>query len=442
MKTSSVKTEIKRRPIIFVLFGATGDLAVRKIFPALKTLHTAGVFPPDSRIIAVSRRDWDDTRFLSHIGAESGDFAKLVSYSRVDIDHGMGYGELHGEIESLKRKNQKAEVIVYLSLAPRYQAQVTEALAREKIIVRGGGKLLIEKPFGTDEKSAKNLDKLISSFLNENQVYRVDHYLGKDTVMAIMNLHESTENFSLLLSKKNISSIRVRLFETRGVEERGASYDHVGAFRDVGQNHMLMMLATLTADVSEKSWQIARADVLKRLAPPAKTCELSHRGQYEGYRDEIGVKLDSEIETAFEITTSLSAGKLAGVPLILEAGKKMPVSEVFMEIKFKKTAGLPRKMLFNVQPSREVLIEYAGDSGRGSGESDGGDNVGRRAVFEIPGTGDAYANVIEAAISGRSHEFVGREEIEALWRYSDHVVACWDRVPLQIYGENKPFLIQ
>ncbi|MEK7596751.1 MAG: hypothetical protein AAB450_01415, partial [Patescibacteria group bacterium] len=355
---------------------------------------------------------------------------------------GTGYGLLHGGIESLKRKNPKTEVIVYLSLSPRYQTKVTEALAREKIIARGGGKLLIEKPFGTDEKSAKNLDKLISSFLNENQIYRVDHYLGKDTVIAVMNLHESTENFSLLLSGKNISSIRVRLFETKGVEERGASYDHVGAFRDVGQNHMLTMFAALAADMPGSSWQTARADVLKRLAPPAKTCELSRRGQYKGYRREIGVKPDSEIETAFEITTGLTSGKLAGVPLILEAGKKMPMAEVFMEIKFKKTAGLPKKMLFNVQPNREVLIEYAGDSSRGNSESNGGDNVGRRDVFEIPGTGDAYANVIEAAISGRSDEFVGRQEIEALWKYSDHVVACWDKVPLQIYGENKPFLIQ
>ena len=415
------------KPIIFVLFGATGDLAVKKIFPALETLYDEGVISFNSRIIGVSRREWNDTQFLSHIGTFKSDFTKRISYSRVDIDHKTGYGELYGEIENIKRKNPGAEVIVYLSLAPRYQAKTIESLAKGKILTRGDTKLLIEKPFGTDEKSAKILDTLLLSILNESQIYRIDHYLGKDTVVAIMNLHESTENFGLMLSRENISRIRVRLFETRGIEGRGESYDHVGAFRDVGQNHMLEMFAVLAADVPRKSWQTARADVLKHLAPPAKTCELSHRGQYEGYRREIGVKPNSEIETAFEITTSLSAGKLAGVPLILEAGKKMPVAEVFVEIKFKKTPGLPKRMLFNVQPTRKIVIEYSD---------------GKRDLFEIPGTGDAYANVIRAAVFGQLHEFVGREEIETLWKYTDHVVACWDKVPLQIYGKNKPFLIE
>ncbi|MEK7607370.1 MAG: hypothetical protein AAB484_00355 [Patescibacteria group bacterium] len=416
-----------QKTIIFVLFGATGDLAVKKIFPALETLYTQGVFSSKSTVIAVSRRDWNDSQFLAHAGSFKSDFAKLISYSRIDIEHGTGYENLYEKIEKLKKKNPNAEVLVYLSLAPRYQSRVIESLAKEKIMIRGGAKLLIEKPFGTDEKSAKALDILLLSSLDESQIYRIDHYLGKDTVMTLMNLHESTENFSLLLSRENISQIHIRLFETKGIEGRGASYDHVGAFRDVGQNHILEMLAVLAADVPKKSWTEARTDVLKHLTPPAKTCELSHRGQYDGYKKEAGVKVDSETETAFKITTSLSYGKLAGVPLILEAGKKMPVSEVFMEIIFKAVYGLPKKMHFNVQPDQEIITLY---------------RDGKRDVFKVPKVNDAYANVIKVALNGSSREFVGSSEIEALWRYADHIVACWNKVPLQIYGEDKPFLIQ
>ncbi len=427
-----MKTEIKQKsgtPVIFVLFGATGDLAVKKIFPALETLHRNGVIDANSRIVAVSRREWNDAQFLSHAGVSGGKggLAKLILYSRVDIDQGAGYGELFERVENLKKENAQAKVVVYLSLAPRYQVKVIESLVREKMLVRGGAKLLIEKPFGTDEESAKNLDKLLLSFLDERQIYRIDHYLGKDTVMALMRLHESTESFSLILSRENISQIRIRLFETAGVVGRGASYDHVGAFRDVGQNHMLTMLAALAAPVPKKSWQAARAEVLRRLSPPAKTCDLSRRGQYDGYKNEIGVRADSQTETAFEITTSLTGGKLSGVPLVLESGKKMPSAEVLMEIKFKKTGGLPEKILFKVQPEREIVIEYGG---------------GKRDVFDIPGTNDAYANIIEAAILGRLHEFVGREEIEALWKYTDRVVACWGKVPLETYGHARPFLIK
>ncbi len=414
------------KSIIFILFGATGDLAVKKIFPALETLYRKSVISPDSRIIGVSRRRWNDAQFISHIGAFKSDSAKLISYSRIDIDHGTGYEELYDEIENLKRKNVKAEIIIYLSLAPRYQAKTIEALVREKILAKGV-KLLIEKPFGTDEKSAKALDELLLLSLDESQIHRIDHYLVKDTVRALMDLHESTKNFSLMLSRENISQIRIRLFETKGIEGRGASYDHVGAFRDVGQNHMLTMLAVLAADVPKKSWTEARTDVLKHLSPPAKTCELSHRGQYDGYRREVGVKADSLTETAFKITTSLSHGKLAGVPLILEAGKKMPVAEVFMEIIFKKVHGLPKKMQFNVQPKQEIITLYPD---------------GTKDVFPVSIVNDAYANVIKSAIDGSSREFVGSREIEALWRYADHIVACWDKVPLQIYSENKPFLIK
>src|SRR5581483_7739410 len=287
--------DIENKKIIFVLFGATGDLALKKIFPALRCLFQEKAFDDDSQIIAVSRREWNDDDFRDFLKKEDSvgdaDFLGRISYSKVDIETGEGYEDLKSSIESIKSSAPGSEVLVYLSLAPQNHPKALSSLKETGILAKGRGRVLIEKPFGIDKKTACELDKLISSFLDESQVCRVDHYLGKDTVQAIMNLQESTADFANLLDKSSVESIRVKLFEEKGIDGRGETYDRVGAFRDVGQNHMLEMLAAVVAEPHETDdWQSARAKALKALVPPAKTCEFSRRGQYEGYRQEKGVK--------------------------------------------------------------------------------------------------------------------------------------------------------
>lgn len=430
-----MKKRVSKNNVLFVLFGATGDLAVKKIFPALSALFAEGAFGADSRVLAVSRRDWGDTDFRHFLqekkSAVSESFSNIVLYSKVDIEGNHGYDYLKEKIASIKRTHGITDVYIYLSLAPHNHPSAIKSLRDSKILTKGKTRLLIEKPFGTDEHSARSLDRLLS-FLNERQICRVDHYLGKDTVLAVMNLHESTIDFDNLIATENVSSIHIRHFETHGIENRGASYDGVGAFRDVGQNHMLEMLAVVCArlpDTQDKNnyWQKARAEVFSHLAPPLKTCDMSRRAQYEGYHQEQGVAPRSFTETAFEVQTHLSSGKLTGTPLILESGKKMPVSEAFIRIDFKELGGIPKSMRFSIQPQQEITIE---------------NRDGSKDIFGIPKTRDAYANIIHAALTGSVREFVGREEIEALWRYADHVVACWNKIPLEIYGDNRPFLIK
>lgn len=436
---------------IFVIFGATGDLAQKKIFPALEALYAEGALSEDPRIVGVSRRAWNDADFEAflreHRSVSSAEFLKRVSYAQIDIAAGTGYEALAASLHKLRGGAQKRQVVYYTSLAPELHGEAIRGLLGANLLYRAGEakrdglaqgpapKLLIEKPFGTDLKTARALDRLIGGILDDDQVYRVDHYLGKDTVRALMDLHESTPELSRLFSTESVAEIRVRLLEEKGIDGRGASYDHVGAFRDVGQNHMLEMLAIVAADLSEgrASWQKARADVLERLAPPAKTCELSRRGQYAGYHAERGVRPGSETETAFEVITNLRGGKLSGVPLVLESGKKMPTSEALIEVTFKDVSGLPKRMLFRVQPEQEIVIENR------DGSSD---------RFDVPRARDAYGNVILDALRGSERAFVGGEEIEALWAYADHIVACWGKVPLEIYGQTgadgevKPFLIE
>lgn len=424
----------QKKDLLFVLFGATGDLAAKKILPSIEALMNAGEIGGGSRVVAVSRRDWTDRDYLDFLCKERGSvcdpkFGSRVSYAKVDIALGTGHKELKEKLDVIMSERPNTELLVYFSLAPDLYVTAFKDLVEAGILSVGSrGKLMIEKPFGTDQKSACALDKLLLSKLDESQILRVDHYLGKDTVRAMMDIHEGASHMSELISSDAVASIRVRLFETKGIDGRGASYDGVGAFRDVGQNHMLEILAALCADIDmAESWQEARAKLVERLVAPIKTCELSRRGQYEGYDQEKGVKGSSQTETAFHIETTLKSGKLKGVPLYLESGKKMPSSEAYAEIVFKEVSGLPKKMVFSIQPEQKISIE---------------NRDGSIEEFEVPKTFDAYGNIILAALNGREREFVGREEIEALWGYADHVVACWGKVPLEMYSDQKPFLIQ
>ena len=422
----------ENRPVTFFIFGATGDLSISKIFPALEDLWEAKALHPDTRIVGLSRKRWADKEFKEFLRDASArgysrKFMDRISFSMVDVEKGEGFSTLPSFIVG--------EPIAFLALAPHNHEKAVVGLRDSGVLARGKGLLMIEKPFGTDEKSARTLTRLITSFLNEDQIKRVDHYLGKSAATALMNLQERSSDLSSLLVRSNVSSIRIRLVEEKGIGERAASYEDVGAFRDVGQSHMLELLALVAVDIPENiyesrmpvPWQMLRADALGTLAPPAITCDLSRRGQYEGYRLEHAVKKNSQTETAFEVTTALYGGKLARVPIILESGKKMEKSEASIRIDFREMEDVPKRVEIFIQPEPRIEIEH---------------RDGSRLVKKAKQKESAYATVIRAALSGSTREFVGSEEIQALWRYADRIVACWDKVPLEIYGKGKPFLVQ
>jgi glucose-6-phosphate 1-dehydrogenase len=355
----------------FVLFGATGDLAQKKILPALESLKVRGA---DIDIVQVSRR----------------------SAVAVDVEAGTGY-------DALEKLLGTEPAMVYISLAPRLHPRVVEALGERGLLCRGKTKLLIEKPFGTDLSSAIALDALIWRYLDESDIYRVDHYLCKAAVQDAMDGNNDKNGKAAC---GPAASIRVRLFEEKGIDGRGASYDGVGAFRDVGQNHLLEMTAVALAacrlpdpkGATGGEWQAARAEILRKLVPPENTCIDFRRGQYEGYLSESGVAPGSTTETAFRVVTMVD-----GIHIALEAGKKMGSSEA------------------------SILVSY---------------KDGTEARFDLRAGRDAYERVIEAALQGSRREFVGREEVLALWSYADRASACWNTVPLETYGKDRPFLIQ
>lgn len=422
----------KQNPVTIVLFGATGDLAIKKLFPALVSLFNKGLLPSGSRIVAVSRRQWTNIEFKTFITQTvpmPTAFLEFLFYSEVEFETGRGYNELVYRIKELDATHGKTQWFVYLSLAPHFYKKVIDGIRQSKLLSNTTSKLLIEKPFGIDERSALILNKSLMYFLKHEQIYRVDHYLGKETVRAIAHIHEEGPWLSQLLSSKTVDSIRIALFESIGIEKRAVSYEGVGAFRDVAQNHLFAMLSVLAVTPPKTkgsiAWHHARAKVIRALVPPKKTCELSRRGQYVGYTQEADVHHTSQTETAFEVITAFTSGKLAGVPITIQAGKKMSRSHVFIEVLMKKESGL-KKMFFNVQPEQKIFLEY----------------FDRTEETVLPKKHDAYEYIFIDALAGKRAHFVGGAEVVASWKYTDKIVACWNVVPLEQYDNTKPFIAE
>ena len=378
---------------VFVILGATGDLSTGKIFPALAKLHRKN---SDSgarsrsfahkrqnqsfSVVAVSRRPWSDDDFRDFLGREKydTDFLENVHYKTVFFDSCLGSPELKKFLKSFG----DAKFIFYVSMAPTLYETALRCMKKNRLLDVGDSKVLVEKPFGLDLESAKKLNALALSFLEHKQIYRVDHYLGKEALRALTEIQEMSDKLANLISNKTIASIRVKIFEDFGVKDRGASYDAVGAFRDVGQNHILQMLSAIAV-------KPPRAKVVESLE--TKKIKI-RRGQYGGYTQEKNVAKNSKTETFFSVETYFKEGKLKGVPVILESGKKML--------------------------SREASI----DIGLKNGE-----------IFAIPVGGEAYEHVLEAAIADRRELFVGSKEIFAAWKFVDTVAKRFPKIPLEIY---------
>ena len=417
----------KKYKTVFVILGATGDLSTGKIIPALfelrkKMAHFGARSPSEAHkrqdvpfsVVAVSRRPWSDDDFRDFLGRDKydNDFLQSVHYKTVFFDTCVGSSELKDFLREIGGK--KTKYIFYVSMAPTLYDTALRCMKKNKLLSVGDSKILVEKPFGLDLKSSKKLNALALSFLEHKQIYRVDHYLGKEALRALTEVQEKSDTLSRIISNKTVASIRVKIFEDFGVKDRGASYDSVGAFRDVGQNHILQMLAaiaikpprakyfrenSLRSNIPENislapaSWHSARAKVVEAL-------EISkikiRRGQYFGYTKEKNVAKDSKTETFFSLQTYFKSGKLAGVPVVLESGKKMSTREASITVEFK------------------------------NGET-----------FDILVEGEAYEHILEAAVADKRELFVGSREIFAAWKFVDVVAKKFSKIPLEIYKPGK-----
>ena len=455
-------------PTTIVLLGATGDLVSRKIMPAVFRLYKAGQLPDRFRVIGFSRRELSDADFREYIHGTLasvegttpelvGAFLELVYYSRGEFETQEHYASLATRLTSLDDEwSTCSNKLFYLAVPPKLYETIFRALAASGLSVPCGGddgwtRVIVEKPFGSDLHTAKALDELLGKLFKEEQIYRIDHYLAKEMLQNILTFRFANNLFENIWNEGSVERVHVRLFEKLGAESRGAFYDSVGALRDVGQNHLLQMLALATMDQPREWSSVAirekRLKVLEALRPVGKgeMAAQAFRAQYEGYRNSKGVDETSTTETYFKVRSALNLPRWEGVPIIIEGGKQMHESKKEIRIVLKHPSpcfcNLPdgghhkNEIVIRLEPTEEIEIFFwAKKPGLVFENELRTLHFHLRAGDEKERFGE-YDRLLLDCIGGDQTLFVSTDEIRAMWRFIDPIVAAWKKntTPIETY---------
>jgi glucose-6-phosphate 1-dehydrogenase len=427
-----------------VFFGATGDLAYKEIFPALHGLVQRNRL--DVPIIGVARSGWDLAQLrkrahdsLKHHGERPGKvdeetFAKLSSLLRyIDGDYADArtFQRLHKALGDAKRP------LHYLAIPPSMFATVTEGLAAAGCI--DGARVVVEKPFGRDLASARELNQILHRHLPEDRIFRMDHFLGKEPIQNILYLRFANAVLEPIWNARYIRQMQITMAEDFGVKGRGAFYEEAGAIRDVLQNHLLQVLALLAMDAPAVHTPDATRQERTRLVQAIRPLDRSSvvRGQFRGYREEPGVAADSGVETYVAARLAIDTWRWAGVPFYIRAGKCLPITatEVVVDLKCPPLAIFDEispatSNYFRFRLSPEVVIS-AGARVKRPGEEMRGEPVELIARHEPRSKKLPYERLLRDAIRGDPSLFTRDNSVEAAWRVIDPVLG--DAEPVHEY---------
>jgi glucose-6-phosphate 1-dehydrogenase len=413
-----------------VFFGATGDLAYKKIFPALQYLVKRGRLTVP--VIGVAKADWtlDDLKkrardsLEKHGGVDEAVFTKLCGLLRyVDGDYNdpSTFEKLR---EALGPAKHPAH---YLAIPPILFPVVVEQLGKSGCAK--GARVILEKPFGRDLASAQELNDTLLSCFDECSIFRIDHYLGKEPVQNLLYFRFSNTFLEPIWNRNYVESIQITMAESFGVQGRGAFYEEAGTIRDVVQNHLLQVLSMLTMEPptgsDNQSIRDEKAKILKAISP----LDPQHviRGQFRGYRNEEGVDPDSQVETFVALQLQIHSWRWQGVPVFIRAGKCLPVTCTEVSVKLRRppatfTSAPPPPNYLRFQLSPNVTIAL-GTMVKSPGEQMIGTPV--ELVLTHHGDGhemDAYERLLSDAMKGDSTLFAPEDGVEAAWRIVDPVL--------------------
>lgn len=444
-----------------VIFGASGDLTSRKLIPAWYSLFRQNRLPEQFQVVGFARRPYshDDFRGLMRDALAKNEdfdekawdkFAQKLWYARGDLNTPADYESLHKFLYEIEKSN--ANRLYYLATSPNYYEAVVSNLHDARLTSEEDGwrRLVVEKPFGFDLGTAKALNKTIHKAFNENQVYRIDHYLGKETVQNILFFRFANTIFEPVWNRNYIDHVQITVAEAVDVEHRGGYYDGAGVLRDMFQNHLLQLLSLVTmeppASISADALRNEKVKALSalRTVEPADAV----RGQYEGYVGSEGIAPDSTTPTFAALKLYIDNWRWQGVPFYLRSGKALDrkVSEIV--IQFRRPPHLffdlprgqelePNVLSLCIQPDEGIHIQFQAkvpgsmkDVQAVPMEFRYSDNFG-----DIP-LPEAYERLLLDAIHGDAALFTREDEIELSWKLIDSVNHCWEMkkaLPLELY---------
>ncbi len=458
---------------VLVVFGASGDLMSRKIVPALLLLHRRGLLPARFRVVGFSRREWDDERLRRHVAeimadqgmgvsAEEADaFLSLFAYQRGTFEDAGAYSSLAELLAGMDESwGVCSSKLFYLAVPPENYRTIFDRLAASGLTSpcsddEGWTRVLVEKPFGKDAETARELDAVLGTLFREEQVYRIDHYLAKEMLQGVLNFRFINNLFESAWSAQAIERIDIFLHETLGVEARGAFYDGVGALRDVGQNHLLQMLALVTMEqpgsMGSASIREARARLLRALRKPTyeEVAATSYRAQYDGYLDIEGVEPDSDTETYFRLGLSIDDARWRGVPISIESGKRMGRARKEIVVTFRHprpclcsdSVHRQNRVVFALEPTESIRIDFwAKKPGLSQELEERSFDFFLYEREERAQYVEEYAKLLLDGISGDQTLFVSTDEVASMWETIDPVLDAWERgaAPLERYAPDEP----
>jgi len=440
-----------------VIFGGAGDLSFRKLLPALYMAHAHNKLSADTRIIGVGRQSWDTTAYLSFIDSQSPAFIehssfetihwqaflKRLVYVSMDVTSEQAYASLKAVCHAPRLR------VFYLATAPNLFSQICANL-NACGLVDAQARVVLEKPLGTDLTSARAINHDVAKYFAEHQIYRIDHYLGKETVQNLMVLRFGNAIFEPLWRAPNIKSVQITVAETVGVGSRAGFYDSAGAMRDMVQNHLLQLLCIVAMeqpisleadDVRDEKLKVLRslrrmslADIKRDTVRGQYTAGSSQGQAVKGYLEEANVPPDSRTESFVALRLEINNARWAQVPFFLRTGKRLQQRQSEIIIEFaeqpfsvfgKSDLSQPNRLIISLQP--EEFIELA-------------------MMVKEPGTGmrmhpvrlgldlqrssekrraDAYERLLMDVIKGRLTHFMRRDELEAAWSWVDPILSGW-----------------
>ncbi|MGD0412453.1 MAG: glucose-6-phosphate dehydrogenase [Verrucomicrobiota bacterium] len=475
----SCRLDVGRRtvkPCTVVIFGASGDLTARKLIPALFHLCAEKQLPDPFRIVGFARRLKTSDAWRAELreafqkfsrpnefdAAQWDAFAPRLTYCPGEFSDAAAYQNLRAQLDGLGDELLRRNLVFYLATSPSQFAEVAEHLHEAGLLGREDGwrdgpRLVVEKPFGHDLASAQELNRELTRFACEKQIYRIDHYLGKETVQNILMFRFSNSVFEQLWSRQSVEQVQITVSEKLGVGGRGEYYEEAGALRDMVQNHLLQVLALVAMEppvsLEAEAVRDEKVKLLKSIRP-FETGQMAAsvvRGQYTageidgakvpGYRQELNVKPDSNTDTYVALRVLVDNWRWSGVPFYLRTGKRLPASSSEVRIQFRPTPHVlfaaqcgenldANSLTLRLQPNEGINLRFNGKAP--------GINMEIRPVrmqFDYHAefgayTPEAYQRLLLEVIANDSTLFIRRDEVETAWGIVDPIRQAWAGLPL------------